>query len=51
MMIDDLMLMVVYLSSCGGLSVNVALWLDDKLFNDNALLHRGGSLNITKLLI
>jgi len=51
MMIDDLMLIIVYLSSCGGLSVIVALRLADTLFDDNALVHRGGSLSITKLLI
>lgn len=51
MMNDDLMLMVVYLSSGGGLSVIVALRLADTLFNDNALVHRGGSLSMAKLFI
>lgn len=51
MMTDDLMLMVVYLSSGGGLSVIVALRLADTLFNDHALVHRGGGLSVAKLFI
>ena len=51
MMNDDLMLMVVYLSSGGGLSVIVTLRLADTLFNDHALVHRGGGLSVAKLFI